>query len=157
MKQIFTGFFSAVLLSVSIFSVCQSAPQEKEAGHSARFPASRTIMPGEVWLSWETPIRQWFVKGFMAGYEVGYHEGCKDAASDAKTTQSDKSQDADRSCPNEEVFNNKAGVYERQMTEFYVKYPQDRDLPLPTLARMLVSRQPKTLQQVHDWVSSLGQ
>jgi hypothetical protein len=36
------------------------------------------------------------------------------------------------------------------MTDFYTRYPEDRDLPLAFLIKMLMGPKPKTLEEIHQ-------
>jgi hypothetical protein len=45
--------------------------------------------------------------------------------------------------------------YAEKMTDFYTKYPEDRDLPLADLIHMLIDPKPKTLDEIHQWVNSV--
>jgi hypothetical protein len=133
-------------------SLGQMAGNAQDESKYPRFPGSRTTMQGEVWLAWDTPIKAWFVEAALSGYKVGYDEGCKDA-----TQKSDpeivKQQKTDELCSNGRRFRNKTLSYSQQMSEFYRKYPGDRDIPLAYLLQMLIGPKPKTLDEIHRWVA----
>jgi len=130
--------------------------QQAEPGH-ARFPASRTTLQGEYWLTLASPVQAWLVQAALAGYRVGYDEGCEDATANQKGTRAgDRKKPKGDACPNGGRFRNEALRYSQQMTDFYTRYPEDRDLPLAYLIHMLMGRKPKTLLEIHQWVSSIG-
>jgi hypothetical protein len=122
------------------------------------FPASRTTRQGEVWLSWENAVREWFVEAALAGYKTGYDEGFKDGMTTIKGSQTvDPQKSEDEVCPNGNRFRNEAPRYSKEMSDFYARYPEDRDIPLAYLIRMLVGTRPKTLKEIHEWATSIGQ
>jgi len=131
--------------------------QQHEGGH-ARFPASRgATLPGDLWLTWLFPVRVWFVESAVSGYRTGSDDGCTDARATMGRLQAGALRAAEDLCPNRREYDNKAILYAEQITEFYARYPGDRDLPLAYLIRMLLGRKPKTLDEIHRWVGSVGQ
>jgi hypothetical protein len=156
MKCILTLTLLILTLGLISTRLLGQAGNERSESKHARFPASRTTMQGEVWLSWEIPVREWFVESALAGYKAGYDEGCKDAMKAHNGLQAGNQQKLGEDiCPNSRRFRNDALPYSRQMTEFYTAYPEDRDLPLAYLIQMLVGPKPKTLDEIHRWVSSI--
>ncbi|MGO9275169.1 MAG: hypothetical protein ACLQOO_33860 [Terriglobia bacterium] len=148
-------------LIVGVNSASSPSPARNRAQQMgrkyARFPASRgTTTPGELWLTWLTPVRVWFVEAALTGYTVGYDEGCSDAIAAMRGLPATGRQASEDVCPNRGKFRNNAMHYAEQMTEFYKRYPEDRDLPLAYLTRMLLGRKPKTLDEIHQWVNSIG-
>jgi hypothetical protein len=140
-----------------LFSSGQPANGQQAEPKHARFPASRTILEGEVWLTWNIPVQASFAEAALAGYRVGYDEGCEDATANQKGTRAgDRKKPKGDACPNGGRFRNEALRYSQQMTDFYTRYPEDRDLPLAYLIHMLMGRKPKTLLEIHQWVSSIG-
>jgi hypothetical protein len=117
---------------------------------NSRFPGSRTTWQGEIWLGWLAPIQHWFVESAIAGYERGYDEGCADARAAVKRSQTRGQQNPELDCPHSERFRNKAPYYSTQMTDFCTRYPEDRDLPLAFLIKMLMGPKPKTLEEIHQ-------
>jgi hypothetical protein len=158
MKSIFGLTLLALAIGLSfVVSLGQAAGGEQVESKHARFPASRTTFQGEVWLTWDLPVRGWFVEAAIAGYKSGYDEGCKDAMADEKGMQvGDRKKPEADACPNGGRFRNEALRYSQQMTDFYTRYPEDRDLPVAYLIQMLIGPKPKTLDEIHTWVSSIG-
>jgi hypothetical protein len=134
----------------------QAGTDEKTDTKHARFPASRTVMPGEIWLSWPFPFRVWFAQAALAGYRAGYDEGCRDAKTHGKGTQAgDRQKPEDDVCPNGSRFRNEGIHYARQMTDFYTQHPEDRDVPLALLVAELIGPKPKTPDEIHQWLSNI--
>ena len=149
--KLIAGFkLLAALSLISLTSIGQVTNGQRAEPKHARFPASRTTLQGEVWLSWQFPVREWFVEAAIVGYEAGYKEGC------ANGTRSKKSSKA-IICPKSSLYHGKAFDYSTQMTDFYNQHPEDRDLPLAYLIHMLIGPKPKTLDEIHQWTSSVGQ
>lgn len=153
------GFLLLVLAIAfcPVVSLAQTSSGAQVDSKHARFPASRTTFQGELWLTWDLPVREWFVEAALAGYKTGYDEGCKDAAAGRGRTGTDGSKKVETaSCANGGRYSNEALRYSQQMTDFYSRYPEDRDLPLAYLVRMLIGPKPKTLEEIQQWVSSVG-
>jgi len=150
---------TVLLLAVSpapLFSPRQPANGQQAEPGRARFPASRTVLQGEYWLTLATPVQSWFVEAALVGYRVGYDEGCEDAAASRGGRRAGEAMKPERNgCPNGGRFRNEALRYSQQMTDFYTRFPDDRDLPLAYLIHTLLGRKPKTLEEIHQWVSSI--
>jgi hypothetical protein len=75
---------------------------------------------------------------------------------DAQAVGSTKPDDREKAanlCSNRSKMDNKTMFYADQMTKFYEKYPRDRDLPIAYLIQMLIGPQPKTIDEIHEWVN----
>ena len=105
---------------------------------------------GEVFLTWPFPVREWFVESAFAGFKAGYDEACHDRLGGEERDKNSQMS----ACPSTNRLDNKAIAYAKQMTEFYTRYPSDRDLPLNYLIRMLLAPKPKTLEEIHQSLGS---
>jgi hypothetical protein len=98
-----------------------------------------------------------FIRGFLVGHHEGFRRGCGNGVnvtdSSAKRTESAEDTPIGRCLASEQLFRKESSFYVEFVTEFYTKYPQDRDLPLRTL---IEDSEEKTPEQIHEWVSRVG-
>jgi len=145
-----------LIINLALMTLLAQTTGEHSESRRARFPESRTTWEGEVWIRWEFPIRQWFVQAALAGYDAGYDEACRNLMlADKSAADHPKSKDDD--CVNgRRHLRGEAAKYSKAMTDFYTRYPEDRDLPIAYLVEMLLDPKPKTLEEIHAWVSNIS-
>lgn len=91
--------------------------------------AQRDWHQGDTWLKWSREARESYVLGYFEGTADGGTHGCGDnqpLAQEANTSQMAKS-----------------------ITEFYARYPGDRDIFIREVIERLVKGQ--TLEQIHNY------
>jgi hypothetical protein len=113
-----------------------------------RFPESRSFSPGKLWLEWKQAERTGFVRGFIVGHGNGYDSGCITASSDSK----DSCPEADSvTCVQKQhLFRKDVPFYEKFVTDFYSRYPEDRDVPMRIL---ILQADDKSPDEVHQWLA----
>jgi hypothetical protein len=121
--------------------------------HPSRFPDSRFVPEGDVWMSWNHSQRDMFVRGYIAGHREGYRLACRTALKVMKPLETISESPFSQCMAGGQGFRKEISHYEKFLTEFYSKYPGDRDVPLRIL---LAEAEDKTLEQVHEWVSKMG-
>jgi|SRR5947209_9883301 len=116
-----------------------------------RFVESRGKLQGETWLSWGADARLQFVRGLLVGYLYGGRQACSLATSQYDLTTSRK---LSRECEqNVHHFRQGPEYYADFVTNFYLSYPDDRDIPM----RMLIEfADEKNVEQIHDWRITLS-
>jgi hypothetical protein len=97
---------------------------------------------GDVFMSWQFPVREWFVEGALAGYRVGYDQGCADGKPTLEAAKPHSLELPTDACPSGRRFHDKSMFYAKQMSDFYTKFPEDRDLPVAYLIQMLIEPKP---------------
>jgi hypothetical protein len=128
--------------------VCMLLPAYGQAG-PLRFPESRSYFPGKVWLGWSSAERTGFVRGFIIGHGDGYQSGCR-AAETNGTAPKTAENEFDTCLQQRHLFRKEAPFYEHFITDFYDRYPMDRDVPVRVL---LLQADQKTPQEVHEWLA----
>jgi hypothetical protein len=112
--------------------------------------AQRVCCQGDLWLKWKHGARESYVWGFTEGYTKGQMDGCeqgrKYSRGDIKSSHEDASE---HSCPKEEHDFSKGSDYlVRAITDFYTRYPEDRDIYIDEILDLLGKGQ--TLEQIHN-------
>jgi hypothetical protein len=128
--------------------LCLLLPAYGQVGR-LRFPESRSYSPGQVWLGWSSAERTGFVRGFIMGHGDGYQSGCR-AAETNSTESKMAANEFDPCLQQRHLFRKEAPIYEHFITDFYNRYPMDRDVPVRVL---LVQADEKTPDQVHQWLA----
>src|SRR5258708_1588954 len=146
---------SMLALSLLALIACSNpASQDQSQRNGTRFPGSRATFQGDMLMSWPFPVRQWFVESAIEGYKAGYDDGCRDMKANLKGRQPGGPEPSTTLCPNREKFDHQAIFYAGQMTDFYTKYPEDRDLPIAYLIAMLLDPKFKSLDDIHQWLKN---
>ena len=113
-----------------------------------RFPESRSYSPGKVWLEWTSAERMGFVKGFIVGHSEGYQSACRVAEANNVVSKKTDSE-FDPCLQKRHLFRREPPSYEQFVTDFYNRYPMDRDVPLRIL---LLQADEKSPEEVHQWL-----
>jgi hypothetical protein len=112
---------------------------------TTRFVESKGHLQGEIWLGWGSNARVQFVRGFLTGYDDGWHGACGNSFT-GNREQLESCQAAAQ--PFHRVSD---AFYTNYLTQFYLSYPEDRDIPM----RMLIHfADDESAEQVHVWVTS---
>jgi hypothetical protein len=109
----------------------------------------RVFREGDTWLQWNHDAREKYVYGFSAGYAGGYESACRVMD---KLWTSPKGLDADndplKECVAKETsFSRSADYYADAVTDFYTRYPGDRDIGIDEVVEQLAKG--LSVEQVH--------
>src|SRR5262249_32297966 len=90
----------------------------------------RVCCKGDNWLGWSTAARETYVSGFMMGYTIGHSDGCKQGTRGRpKPPTQGIENDPARKCDEQELnFSKRSDYFAKEITDFYSRYPQDRDI-----------------------------
>lgn len=113
-----------------------------------RFPESRSISPGKIWLGWSLAERTGFVKGFIVGHGDGFMHGCQVAEINGAESRIAPNE-FDPCLKRQHLFGKQILFYEQFITNFYRRYSMDRDVPVRAL---LLQADEKTPDEVHQWL-----
>jgi hypothetical protein len=113
--------------------------------------------PAELWLSWSPQARETYVWGYMDGFNRGGHTACYFHAEKITPYLPQKSVPVEE-LP--EVVCNKAlpqftesthfDVYVEEITQYYKKYPRDRQAGAGRLLEEMASPPGLTVDQIHE-------
>ena len=103
--------------------------------------AQRWWHQGDTWLKWNHDQRQAYVFGYISGYLNGHDEACRQVTRD-RTTDAH----ADN-CADQRIDFSKGTDFVSLVTEFYNRYPEDRELDIAEVLGQLT--QGLTLEEVH--------
>lgn len=142
MKQ--SRVWATIISSLGLFLFFPAYAQE---GH-LRFPESRSYSPGKIWLEWTSAERSGFVKGFILGHGEGYDNACKVAEANSVASKKTDSE-FDPCLQQRHLFGRKPSFYEQFITDYYNRYPTDRDVPVRVL---LLQADQTTPDGVHQWL-----
>lgn len=116
------------------------------AGTSA---SCQTIFGGNWWLKLDANQRDAYVWGFMMGYHQGYLSGCDTSIQALPTSVSAADRISARAGCDPRTRSAEDDVLVRELTEFYRRYPADRQLMVPDVLEQLLKG--ATLGQVHNY------
>jgi hypothetical protein len=135
-----------MMLIGMVFVSRDSPPKYKPATRTGtRFVESRGQFDGDIWLSWGSGARVQFVRGFRTGYRNGGREACAQSWTGNRERLNLCKQAADR-------FRRGSEGYEEFVTNFYLSYADDRDIPMQTLIEFAGE---ESAEQVHEWADTL--
>jgi hypothetical protein len=93
--------------------------------------AQRVCCQGDLWLKWNHSVRESYVWGYTEGYTKGNMDGCKQGQ-----------------CSQQQVDFSKGSDYlVRSITDFYTRYPKDRDIYIDEILDLLGKG--LTLEEIH--------
>jgi hypothetical protein len=134
-----------ILIGV-MFVSRDSPPRYKPTTRTGtRFVESRGRFEGDIWLSWGSGARVQFVRGFLIGYRHGEWGACAQSWPGHRERLDKCEQAAHR-------FRRSLEGYEKFVTNFYLSYADDRDIPMQTL---LEFADEESAEQVHEWADNL--
>jgi hypothetical protein len=139
----------ALVATMILCSVLRVASPVYGQASPLRFPESRSYSPGKVWLGWSPLERTGFVRGFILGHSDGYQSGCREAEIDSTDSRA-AGNGLDPCLQQRHLFRKEARFYEHFVTDFYNRYPADRDVPTRVL---LLQADDKTPDEVHQWLA----
>jgi hypothetical protein len=122
------------------------APERPDG--TTRFTETRTISERNVWLSWSKKEREKFVLGYIGGREQGTRDGClasgiEDASPCFKTAYTRESWFQGLFSPDD------IAKFEREITSFYSRHPEDDDVPIPYVISLATGEKRMTAEQVY--------
>jgi hypothetical protein len=130
-----------VLISIAIFPICilTASPVAAQRGwHS-----------GDTWMKWNDTAREAWYMGYVDGYMKAQSEICAEIARKPRVELNSADLSLD-SCATGTVDYSKGSKYfTAQMTEFYKRYAQDRDLSLDEVVELLAKG--LTFEQIHSY------
>jgi hypothetical protein len=92
---------------------------------------------GDEWLRWRRDARETYYMGYIFGLLKGYEEGCRQAGPEYRCTRPELD------------FTKGSDYFVTEITNFYKRYPNDRDIAphevLEQLAKGL------TLEEIHEY------
>ena len=120
-----------LLTAPTILLLCLSAPLFGE----------RVCCEGEQWLRWSDDIRQTYVLAFTLGYSKGYVQGCdlgtRGMPPDSKPGIGN---DPRQHCLHTGLdFSKGTDFFVKSITEFYERFPTDRDIYVEELIQCFAS------------------
>ena len=113
--------------------------------------SQRACCQGDWWLRWNHDSRETYVYGYTLGFSKGHLDGCEQAVkmfAAAPGTPGDKSP-LQKCISSEPDFSKGSDYFVRSVTEFYERYPEDRDLYLNELIDHFAAGQ--SLEQIHKY------
>jgi hypothetical protein len=134
--KLYIALLFTTLLCVQSKLHAQSAP--------LRFPESRSVSPGKLWLGWSSGERTGFVRGFLIGYDDGYRRAC---LTEAVKSQPSAAEDLDPCLKEQHLFHKDLTYYVKFVTDYYMRYSGDWDVPIREL---LMQADQKTPDEVHQ-------
>lgn len=138
---------------IVLLLVVSGAAQDPQR-RSLPFPDAKggpgDVAQGDLWMRWSTDRRLGFVQGFLEGSRSAYVLACGNAESLAPSVPNLNS-DCLAQFPPAPL---KASEYVRLVTDFYSKYPRDRQL---TIRRLIIklSEPDMTVVGVHKWLDEI--
>jgi len=114
-------------------------------------PGQRVCCEGDTWLKWSIEARKTYVWGFSSAYASGYENACR---------KMDKlwtgpvgpglENDPLKECLSGEIgLSKSADYYADAVTDFYTRYPGDRDISIEEVVEQLAKG--LTIEQVHAY------
>jgi hypothetical protein len=114
-------------------------------------PGQRVLREGDAWLKWSHDAREEYVYGFSAGYATGYENACRlmDAVwRDSKEVELEN--DPLQKCfDKEDPLSRNVDYYSDAVTDFYKRYPDDRDLMIWEVLEQLAKG--LTVEHIHHY------
>ena len=111
----------------------------------------RVCCQGDWWLKWTHDARETYVLGYTLGYSKGHGDGCQQGTKDwPAPVKGGIQNDPQRKCTKQEIdFSKGSDYFVKAITDFYKRYPEDRDIypneVLEQLGRGL------TIEEVHNY------
>jgi hypothetical protein len=113
---------------------------------------------GGGWLSWNSDTRLGFVWGYTMGLSRGFGEGCGAyyRVPPAGEPYSLRDDPFGKCIGKGFGFSQPPTFYEKQITDFYTSFAEDRDVPLNQVFKRLSDSENLTLQQTHERAKEHG-
>ena len=108
----------------------------------------RTCCQGDRWLKWSEDVRATYVEGYSYGYTEGLGESCRRAAKNWPAQPKPGYEIEVRCLQDLPDFSKGPEALAKAVTEFYKRYPGDRDIRITEVLALLA--QGLTLEQIHN-------
>lgn len=111
--------------------------------------------PAELWLSWSADAREEYVWGYLSGFVEGKRVGCSFYA-DKITPYTPRTPVPPEHLPRQACldalpdFSKPSKEYVDAMTNYYSRYPHDRQAGMPRILLELASPPGLTIDQIHE-------
>jgi hypothetical protein len=130
-----------VLCVAITFTSCSNNEKTHATGPPGSAPAISSLYNGNGWLSWDKAARLAYMNGFLTGVLDGQSAGCTiitnaiEASPQAATLDRAFLEHQRQDCEPESLrrFTKPPEFYEDVLTRFYTRYPEDRDIPYPSV------------------------
>jgi hypothetical protein len=111
---------------------------------------TRVCCEGDAWLKWSDDIRQTYVGAYILGFKKGYGLGCTSAMEMLPpSTQPGVENDPHHRCLQQEpAFPPDTASMKESITQFYQRYPNDRDLYIEEIVFAVAAG--SKLEQIHE-------
>jgi len=119
--------------------------------NSASLSAQRACCQGDWWLKWKPTARETFVFGYTLGYGNGHSNGCFQGTKGwPGRSKLDVANDPTSKCL-EQIpdFSKGTDFFVKSITEFYKRYPEDRDIYVAEVLEQLGKG--LTLEEIHHY------
>lgn len=112
-------------------------------------PAQRVCCQGDIWLKWTHQERKAYILGFATAYAKGYESACRkmDKLWTAPPGTGPEEALLKRCLADEIGLSKSADYYAETVTEFYTRYPGDRDINIDEVIEQVVKG--LTIEQIH--------
>jgi len=110
---------------------------------------------GALWLSWSAEARETYVAGYLRGFQQGKHVACAFYEENVAQKHPSRTQTPERNCMKSlpELTEPYHQAYVNRITEYFEKYPHDREAGLSTLMTNLATPPGLTVDQIHAKLS----
>jgi hypothetical protein len=150
MNRVISAF---LLVAPSVIAIGLKDHQTPPRNTSTIFSTHRRDGDGNLWLRWDQSERKTYLSGYLDGYHSGHDEGCGTAIDILAPTPSQlRLKDPSRNCNNAEAhWLNPDQSYADQITDFYSRFPDERDVPLPFMLWAMSGGNEWSAQKIHEW------
>jgi hypothetical protein len=144
---------SVQLLVVALISLSSALIVLDNSGTANGQSAPQT--PAELWLSWSSDAREEYVWGFLSGFLEGKRAGCSFYADKMTPYMPHESVPPEKlprpTCLNAlpDFTDTSSQIYVHEITEYYTKYPRDREAGFSRIMLELASPPGLTIDQIH--------
>ncbi len=134
-------------ISAACIVIAFEASRMSRAGNAPQTPA-------ELWLSWSSDTRAWYVGGYVAGFREGERAGCSFYADKIAPYMPNEPAPVEKlpkvacldALPD---FVKPTQAYVHAITSYYTKYPNDRQAGMPRILFESASPPGLTIDQIH--------
>ena len=136
-----------LLIAVVTAALLVQAPNESHAN----YVLDRTPIQGKTWMSWSEPERERFLLGYLQAYHLGFTSACRNYFEGAppKTLTSLETSPLQKCMLQELHYSASVTQYERQITDFYNRFPDAHEEPLSWLIQAFSDSERKTPEEIH--------
>jgi hypothetical protein len=105
---------------------------------------------GDTWMKWTRESRENFVFGYISGYSTAYGNVCRRMAiaPDVKPKPGSENLPMNVCLQGQLDFSKGTEYFVRNITDFYARYPGDRDIYINEVVEQLADN--LTLEQIHN-------